>query len=62
MIRGTDHFGHREATGIVVDLFRFESLGWNRRRPASHSQRHLTTRRETDHQNHRQQSPEDSHP
>jgi hypothetical protein len=25
MIRGTDHFGHREAAGIVVDLF------WDRR-------------------------------
>ena len=25
MIRGTDHFGHREAAGIAVDLF------WDRR-------------------------------
>jgi hypothetical protein len=25
MIRGTSHFGHREAAGIVVDLF------WDRR-------------------------------
>jgi hypothetical protein len=25
MIRGTEHFGHREAAGIVVDLF------WDRR-------------------------------
>jgi hypothetical protein len=34
---------------------RFESLGWNRHRPASHSRRHLTNRRETDRQNHHQQ-------
>ena len=40
---------------------RFENLGQFRDRPASHSQRHLTNRGETDRQNHRQQPMRDSH-
>ena len=44
MIRGTDHFGHQEAAGIVIDLFWTAAIfttnsAWRRRPVSQHCER-----------------------